>query len=330
MFIEEMERARREARRHLRALRAGTGNADELQGKYNEKRFQRAVEAKRARPFVFPLRFDFSAVGRTTPYKQTTNKQQFPVDVLAASHNFLANYNDVNMRVVGRDRYFSALDAINQILPKVWDFAYQGETQEAFPLPSPIPLGNNEQIAVDAYSIGNAPSAFSRYLNLIGERVFQVNSAEALLDADQGATANEWIGRRRVPEPRVLMMNVDFKNGGVAPDDTATAMQTNPQGEPLLIWGMRSQALQFSTFKMRVLGEDDWMSDYAPIWSLCGCYTALQNPRYFYFNTPVYLPADVPLEGDFINSGADEDATHFDQPNSGVVQTNVSFLATSL
>jgi hypothetical protein len=310
------------------AYRRNPEGAAKGQSELNDKRFKRVQKARAARPFVLPLNFKFAAAGRVTPYTVTTDRLEWAIDYLGASHNLPGLVNDMNIRRGAGDRYLASLDPETQAQAKIYDFAQHGETQGALYYPSPFAVERHQTMNLDVYKSLNSGVAESRFICLTGQRTFKADDSESKIDSETEARVRELIKARRIPEIRVLTMAVNFKNGGAAAGDIARDMRTNDAEEPLLIRAIRTTSLRYSTCRIAIRGEEYWMPREAPVWSLAALQGLYTFGNWMFLKTPVLLPEGGGLVGDFTNSGADEDAAHFDTPDAATNKTlTVNYLA---
>lgn len=300
---------------HEISYRRDADKAAESQPKLDAKRFKRVLKARSSRPLILPLKFNFTVGGRVNPYTVPSDRLEWPIDILGASHNFPSSSFDLNVRRGGGSRYLASLDPDTQVQAKADDFAQTGETDGPLWYSSPMPVERYQQIYLDVYKPVNTGVAESRFVVLHGQRTFKSDDSEGKIDSETQAAIKDLIKVRRVPEPRVLVMAVNFKNGGVAAGDVARDMQTNDAEEPLMIRAIRVNGLRYSTFRIGIRGEDYWMPREAPVWSLAAIRGLYKFGNWMFLKNPVYLPQGMALVADFTNSGAEENPAHFDTPD---------------
>lgn len=280
-------------------------NPQTIISEMNDKRMKRVERARASRPYIFPLKFALSAAAKINPYSGTTPKLNFDVEI----HGAITNLPDYKANLIhsNSERPWVSIGTEPQqpaLVSAIAGFQDSGGAvsdvfRGVFYYTVPIDLREAQKVTVEIIkdTVTGAPAV--HWFAFVGSRTYGPTADEAQISKADREQITKLIAARRIPEQRFLTMPIRFADPASAVS-RAEGMQTPEQTEPLLIRGVKCAGNNFR-LKLGIEGEDDWMPAHAPIWAVAA-HGSNEKEKYFFFETPVYLPAGSSFIAEAVNS----------------------------
>lgn len=257
------------------------------QAAYDRARLQDVEKAKQSRPHFLPVRHDLPAAISTLPIRSATEELNYDVIVTGAitdgedrRANFYRRRNEEAFIDVGDESdVHLSLDAL------AGKSVATGGLAGVQRFLSPFIL--REKITISLEIFQETAIADVVWTTFTALRVFTPNHREAQLTALERSQVLDAIGRYSVPQPRYLVMPVEFDANGVA------SPKSPKHEEPLLIYGFRS-TFSDALVNFGLTSTDSFSNSLFPIEALCA---EPNNGRklFEYLLEPIFLPVGQQL-----------------------------------